>query len=178
MSSLHLCLCSPNECGCFIQLFFLNNVDHLAMLCTKPKSIRLSLAPVTMPQARVPKFRKSQNQYLVCPPFSLAVAVHPCRIERTHCWVVMSVRRIFCCQDHLHKSATWKWRHKTPITTVHSYMQTSPGWLISLDASGIKQFAEVSYCLRRFFPTVRRPAACQNHINVIFADDLIWFFGN
>ena len=34
---------------------------------------------------------------------------------------------------------------------MHSYTPSLPGWSISLDASGIKHFAEVSYCLRRFF---------------------------
>ena len=127
------------------------------------------------PQTPVPKFRKSQNQYLVCPPFSLTVAVHPCLSERTRCWVVMSARCIPCCHDRWHKSVTLKWRHKTPIMAVHT--QTLPGWSISLDASGIKYFAEVSYCLRRvvvFFSTVMRPAACQNHVNVIFADVLVF----
>ena len=37
------------------------------------------------------------------------------------------------------------------ITTVHSYKKMLPGWSISLDAIGIKHFAEVSCCLRHFF---------------------------
>ena len=43
------------------------------------------------------------------------------------------------------------WHHKTLITTVNSYTQRLPGWSISLDASGIEHFTEVSYCLRHFF---------------------------
>ena len=102
-SVLHLCLCIQNKCSYFIQLFCFNNADHLAMLCTKKKSIRWSLAPITMLQASVPTFQKSQNQYLICPPFSLTVTVHPCLTERTHCGVVMSARCIPCCHDCWHK---------------------------------------------------------------------------
>ena len=105
-SALHLCLFIPNECSYFIQLFCFNNVDYLAMLCTKQKSIRWSLAPKTTPQTPVPKFRKSQNQYLVCPQISLTVAVHLCPIERTHCWVVISAMCIPCGHDSCHKSVT------------------------------------------------------------------------
>ena len=55
-SALHLCLLLPNECSYFIQLFCFNNVDHLATLYTKPKSIWWSLASITTTQALVPKF--------------------------------------------------------------------------------------------------------------------------
>ena len=153
------------ECSYLNQLFC-NKVDHLEVLHTKQKSMQWSLAPITTPQAQVPKFRKPHNQYLVCPPFSLT---YPCLTELAHGWVV-SDRCIPCCHDRWHKSVTQMWRHKTPITTVQSYTQTLAGWSISLDASSIKHFAEVSYCLRRFVPTVRRPAACQYYVNV-----LTWF---
>ena len=91
----------------------------------------------------------------MCPPFSLTVAVHPCLTERTQCGVVMSAR--------------WNLSRESDVTKCRllSYTQTLPGWSISLDASGIKHFVEVSYCLGRFFPTVRWPAACQNHVNVM-----------
>ena len=64
-STLHLCLLIPNECKQFIPMFCFNNVDYSAMVCAKQKSIRWPLAPMTT-QAPVPKFRKLQNQYLVC----------------------------------------------------------------------------------------------------------------
>ena len=80
-SASHLCLLIPNECNYFIQLFCFNKVDHLEMLCTKQNSIRWSLVPITTPQVPVPKFRKSQNQCLVCPSFSLTIAVHPVSLK-------------------------------------------------------------------------------------------------
>ena len=58
----------------FIQLLCFNNIDHLAMLCTKQKTIRWPSASIKRPQAPVPKFRKSLNQHIVCPPFSLTFA--------------------------------------------------------------------------------------------------------
>ena len=102
---IYVCLFQTNA-AIFIQLFCFNNVDHLAMLCTKQKSIRWSYMPIRTPQAPVSKFQKSQNQYLVFPPFSSTVAVHPCLTERTYCSVVMSARRIPCCHDRWHKSVT------------------------------------------------------------------------
>ena len=121
-SASHLCLFIPNKCSYFIQWFCFNNDDHLTMLCTKQKSIRWSLTPITTPQAPVPKFRKSQNQYLVCPPFSLTVAVHPCLTERTHFWIVMSARCISCCCDRWHKSDVTKRRSRPCIVTRIPYM--------------------------------------------------------
>ena len=102
---LHLCMLVPNKCIDFIQLFCFSNVDHLAMLHvrTKQKSIRWSLAPITTPQHQYPNF-ESHKLNILCPLFSLIVAVHPCLTERTHCWVVMSVRCIPCCRDRWHKS--------------------------------------------------------------------------
>ena len=61
-STLHLCLLIPNACRHFIQTFCFNNVDHSAMVCVIP----WTLAPMTTLQAPAPKFRKSQNQYLMC----------------------------------------------------------------------------------------------------------------
>ena len=62
------------------------------------------------------------------PPFYLTVAVHPYLTKRTHCWFFMSTRCKLCCFDRWHESVTYKWHHKTPITTVNSYRNTLPGW--------------------------------------------------
>ena len=73
---LYICLFIPNECSYFFQLLCFNNGDHLAMLCTKQKSIWWSLAPITRPQAQVPEFRKSQNQFLMCLPQYIPVSLN------------------------------------------------------------------------------------------------------
>ena len=89
-SALHLCLSIPNECSYFILLFCFNHVDHLAMLCTKQKSIRWSLAPIITPQApaQISKVTKSMSRVS---SISLTVAVYPGLTERTHCRVVYSL---------------------------------------------------------------------------------------
>ena len=72
---------------------------------------------------------KSQNQYLMYPPFSLTVAVHPWLTERTHCWVVMSARCIPCGHDRGHKSDVTKRRSWPCIVTRRRYLVGRSVWM-------------------------------------------------
>ena len=129
-SALHLCLLIPNACRHFIQMFCFNNVDYSTMVCAKQKSIRWTLVPMTTPQAPVPKFRKSQNQYLV---YSSCFN-HPSITEQTRCWDFMSARCIPYCHDHWHKSDTCTSQN---VDHDRRYTQTLPCWSISLKVNGI-----------------------------------------
>ena len=146
-SALHLCLFIPNKCSYFIQLFCFNNVDHLPMLCTKQKSIiRRSLAPITTPQAPVPKFRKSQNQYLVCPPFSLSVASlngHTAELL----WVPCLFSAVTTAVINLPRKGDVTKRQSRPcIVTRRSYLVGRLVWApVALNIS------QRCHCLRRFF---------------------------
>ena len=144
--------------------------------------IRWTLVPITTPQAPVPKFWKSQNQYRVCPPFSLTVAVHPCLTERTHFWVVMSAICIPCCHDHWHKSVI-NLSCKSDVTKHRSWpcIVIRRHYLVGRSVWTPLALNILQSCLivrDVFFPTVRRLAACQIHVNVIFADIWTWCSGN
>ena len=114
----------------FYSSIFFNNVDHFAKFCTKQKSIWGSLAPITTPQAPVPKFWKSQNQFLVCPPPSLTVAIHPClRHTAELLWVPGVFLAVTTAGINLSRKSDVTKRRKRPcIVTSRRYLVGRSVW--------------------------------------------------
>ena len=85
-SALHLCFSKRMQIFHSIIL-----LQEMWLFNNAPKKIiRYSFTTTITPQAPVPKFRKSHNQYLAYLPFAFTTAAHACLTEWTSCWIVMN----------------------------------------------------------------------------------------
>ena len=73
------------------------------------------------------------------------------------------------------KSDVTKRRSRPCLVTRRRYLAGRSVWKPA--ALNILQRCRIVWDEFFFFSTVRRPTACQNHVNVIFADVLTWFSG-
>ena len=142
------------------------------MLRTKQKSIRWSLASITTPQAPVPTFRKSQNQYLVS-----SVFLNRRSTSLSH-WTDLWVPGIFLAVT----TAGIKLSRKCDVTKRQSRPCIVTRRRYPVGRSVLTPVAlNISQrCFIVWDVSSNCQAACNmpKHVNVIFADVLTWFFGN